>query len=144
MIIGYTLPDAEKKIKAGSKIHTLREDINCRWRKGNIIQHSVNVRTPEQRCFLQNNCKSVQMTAIFIVEERVKTKFKQLFAPDLVLYVNIDRKLLTNKEAELFAYNDGFDSLQQMIDWFFPANKKGKRKRTMWAGKLIHWTDKKY
>lgn len=136
MNLGYTLPDAEKDITADPavKLHTMRDDKHNRWRPGMKIHHHIG-RYKKYRCFLVNECVSVQK--VLIVYDVKKTL--------IGLKICVDRRRLRKEEVPVFIRNDGFKSMQQFIDWFFPVHKKkGYRTRTMWAGNLIHWTGLKY
>ena len=46
----------------------------------------------------------------------------------------IDNIVLTNKQIEQLAKNDGFDSVQDFFNWF----------NEDFNGRIIHWTDFKY
>jgi hypothetical protein len=48
--------------------------------------------------------------------------------------VQIDGRLLNEKEVQEFAYNDGFDRVDDFEVWF----------NEDFYGKIIHWTEKRY
>lgn len=125
MILGYTLPNAKDLILKGIKLHTIREDRTNRWKVGNKIHHSLHVRQKNYECFLLNKCEGVQMILLVM---KGKT-----------LHITIDRRRLKYSEIMLLAKNDGFKDLADLMEWFMRDEE-----RTMWAGKIIHWTDLKY
>lgn len=133
MNLGYTLPGVKKSIPEGRKIHTFREDKNKRWKAGRTVHHHTG-RYKTYDCFWINECKSTQL--ILILWGRCG-KYD--------LKITVDRRRLKDKEIIQLIYNDGFNSVKEFVDWFFPFNKKkGYRPRTMWTGTIIHWTDLKY
>jgi hypothetical protein len=135
MNLSYTLPKAEENIIAGIKIHTCRKDQKNRWQKGMKIHHCYSFRSKTgYKCFFENVCTGTQKLFIVLVPIRKK---KGVWQFDVK--VNIDRKRWL--DPLMFAKNDGFENLTDFINWFFPDNKKGVKKHTMWYGKLIHWTD---
>lgn len=129
MICGYTLPNAEKLITTGVKIHTLRNDKVNRWKVGFTIQHATGVRSKNYNCFHENKVISVQQILIVLLEDADGPKMS----------VTVDRRRLTQEKVELLARNDGFENAKEMCKWFFGAGSY-----TMWAGKIIHWTKLKY
>lgn len=132
MNLSYSIPHAEKNIKAGIKIHTLRTDRTGRWREGMQIHHCYSFRSKGgYRCFHKNECTGVQKVLLVLTHNKFLT-------------INVNRKNITQDEGYEFIKNDGFDSMEDFIDWFFPLNKKGVRPVTMWTGKVIHWTNKRY
>jgi len=121
MILTYLKEQFKNKILAGIKIHTIREDKHYRWQPGMIIHHWLhnprNVsKHPHQ--FLKNQCTGTQ--EIWIYPETKK--------------VYISGVMCSDKELELLAINDGFESVKGFLAWF---NKK-------FDGKIIHWTDFRY
>lgn len=129
MILGYTVPHEKENILKGLKIHTMRMDRVNRWHEGRLIHHSTGTRSKDYECFLVNKCKGTQKVLLLLLEEKGKHFLK----------VTVDRKRLSQSEVELLAINDGFETLQDMIDFFF------KDKDITMAGlKIIHWTNLKY
>lgn len=115
----------EQKIIEGTKIHTIREDPHNRWKPGMKIHAATGVRTKNYNCFYEDECTGVQdifMTYFFGGLE-----------------VTIGDKYLYWEDKLKLAKNDGFDSIDQMVDWFFH-----KKKDAVFSGKLIHWTDLRY
>lgn len=130
MILGYSLPRAEENILAEIKIHTIRLDKVNRWRPGVIIQHSKGVRSKDYRCFLENECKSVQSILIVLADAPGGGK---------KMIMTVDKRRLSDAEAAELAKNDGFNNLEDMKAWFFKEPNE-----QFYAGKIIHWTNKKY
>ncbi|AYD48225.1 hypothetical protein [Arachidicoccus soli] len=107
------------------KIHTMREDKGDRWDKGNDIHFVINNRTKDRFQFAPVvKCVSTQDVFITYLRGRME--------------ITVDEKYLYCNDIEKLIKNDGFDSRNQFIDWFFPKSK------TAWNGKIIHWTDFKY
>lgn len=130
MNLGYSLPGAQRMIVERRKLHTMRDDPHNRWKPGLTIHHHTG-RYKTHFCFLIDKCESVQSVVVI---------FDQTFYK---IRIAVDRRRLTRKEVATLIHNDGFDCEADFINWFFPL-KKGVRPRTMWAGKLIHWTPLKY
>lgn len=131
--MGYTLPGAEENILAAIKIHTMRTDRLGRWVPGREIHHYTgnrHIKDGDYRCFLKNKCKSTQMVLMVAVRDAQGNPG---------IKVTIDRLRLSDEEVKKLAINDGFKTVEDMMNWFF--NKPGV---DMWAGKLIHWTNLKY
>lgn len=141
MNLSYTLPKAEENILSGVKIHTLREDRLKRWEAGKTIHHCYSFRSANgYKCFLKNECVSVQQVLLVLLYlSRHKEKV------NYALQIRIDRKELSPAEQNELVLNDGFASLEDFIQWFFPEKKSnGEYKKTLWAGRMIHWTNLKY
>ena len=111
--------------KLTPKIHTIRVDKNSRWKVGNDIHFSINVRTKKMFRFAPIiKVKSIQKIEIVhrgIVGERKAN-------------IYIDNVIIGIDEMEQLAINDGFDSVENFFEWF--SND--------FTGKIIHWTDLKY
>lgn len=113
---------------AKPKIHTMRVDEHDRWKAGTLIHFVINNRTPSRYQFAPViKCVS---------EQKVIIKYwydndTQLFTIPMIL---INGRVLTNKEIDELAINDGFESVIDFLAYF----------NTDWSGKLIHWTNKKY
>lgn len=117
--------DFKKKILEGVKIHTIREDPHGRWKAGRHIHHAHGVRTKNYDCFLENDCVSVQ--SIHINHYLFKTSIQKVA-------VVIDGELVRDELLEKLAKNDGFDSINDFLEWF----------NFDFHGRIIHWTDFKY
>ncbi len=134
MILGFkekfadgTLTEFEKKILAGTKIHSLRK--GDRWRAGMSIQMAHGVRTKKYRVF-NNNMERLQ----------VCTGVQDIFMTynGWALEITIDGYYNSNaSEINALIQNDGVNR-QRFLNWFLP---KGKDE---WSGQIIHWTNFKY
>jgi len=128
------------------KKHTIRH--GKRWRAGMKLHLATGVRTKEYFQFNENIkgleiCKSVQDIKIkdvsdesldentYLYEDYVP-KLKETFYLSFKVYV--DGRLLSLKEIDLLAKNDGFDSTHDFFQWF----------NTDFEGQIIHWTDLRY
>lgn len=130
MILGYKIPNAEPYIIHKRKIHTFRIDKGNRWKPGRTIQHATGVRSKQYRCFMQSTCTGTQRAVLSYAGAR------------LMLYIG-GRKMSERQVAE-FVYNDGLESVLQLINFLFPTNKSGIRKIKTVSGNIIHWTEKRY
>lgn len=124
MILGYmrVFPwgkptDFKKKINQGIKIHTMRYDVNDRWRFGILIQHAHGQRTKQYECFANGMCTATQRVTILI--------------NNLGRSILIGDRALNYQQQKKFALNDGFDNLEDFWRYF---DKSGTLK-------LVHWTD---
>ena len=133
MVIGFQ-KEFVSKIKDGTKIHTIREDKNDRWKAGRKMHLSTGVRTSEMKIFAEKVCVSVQS-----IEFRWKIITDTNQMPDkFSLQIFIDKKDVTNKiNLASLAKADGFDTFFDFIQWEAWDKKHFK-------GKIIHWTDKRY
>lgn len=122
MVLGFKA-QFEEKILKGTKIHTIREDVNDRWRKGIRIHMAVGVRTKRYRCFKEGVCTGITYIEIYPKEKVVQ------FLINGRTPVALSESWLTE-----LSRNDGFDSVTQFWEWF---NKP-------FCGKIIYWTDFKY
>ena len=121
MILGFN-KRFESPILNGTKIHTIRADVHKRWRAGMSIQMATGVRTSRYRCFKEDICRGVQQ--IFISCESG------------IIEVSIDGQYFY--DLDTLAVNDGFETIDKLTKWFFPAGNG-----ECW-GRIIHWTDFKY
>ncbi|MEI8086941.1 MAG: hypothetical protein WCG93_12075 [Paludibacter sp.] len=131
MVIGFNkqFPD---KIIAGTKLHTIREDVHNRWRAGMTMHMATGVRTKQYKCFKLDVCNGTQI---------IEIKWSRLYkdAPRAAVYVD-DRcigsytNMYPSGFLKVLARNDGFDSVQEFFEWF----------KEDFKGKLIHWTDLRY
>ncbi|WP_460638647.1 hypothetical protein [Larkinella harenae] len=124
----------EQKILSGSKIHTIREDVNNRWRVGMPIQFAVGVRTKHYRKFMDGTCKGRQL----IYMEAVSGGILQIAIADSE---TSDARWMLDDEIIDLARNDGFDSVEEFTSWFRQVVQERGGVATF---KLIHWTDKRY
>lgn len=126
MILGFKQQFVQP-ILSGTKMHTIREDLNDRWHAGRVAQFATGVRTKNYKQFDEREIVSTQRIFITAYDEVI---------------VSINSKRLGLKELETLAINDGFDTLEQFEDFFI--NQLSKRIRKQMSGKIIHWTDFKY
>lgn len=120
-------------ILMGSKIHTIREDKNGRWKAGNKIHFATGIRTKNYECFEEGECISIQ---------KIEIKHQHTFASITIdntllgeIYKDpIGVSLVDRYNVMEFIKNDGFHKLESFLS-FFPTDFKGK---------IIHWTDFNY
>ena len=129
MILGFKkqFPD---KIMAGTKKHTIREDVPNRWQSLMKIHMGTGVRTKHYKCFKEAVCTGVQKIKITHGHGQVFVSIDDVF-----FYNSTERtgSVMDLKMLEL-AMNDGFNSVEEFFDWF----------RFDFEGKIIHWTDLRY
>jgi uncharacterized protein YqfB (UPF0267 family) len=129
MLLGFK-KRFEEPILEGTKIHTLREDVNNRWKRGNKIHFATGVRTKDYHQFKEGEVVSTQR--VFMT-----------YAYGCDLEISIDGKELNSfREKEILALNDGFDSWMEFFEWFYAAIKADPDEQ--FSGKIIHWTDLRY
>lgn len=142
MLLTYSHERFPSLIKAGVKIHTIREDKHGRWKPGMKIHHWMynprhTFKNPYPFCKDEKNvCVSVQK---IIIVRRLPRPF-MTHTQKTDIDVLVDGRHLSVAEIDQLAINDGLNNRFVMIAWFFPANKKEK----WWRGKIIHWTNLKY
>ena len=56
------------------------------------------------------------------------------FAGKFKTFITINYRYLKWTEIQLLAWNDGFDTAEEFMNWF----------KMDFIGKIIHWTDCKY
>lgn len=122
MILGFK-KQFVKPIKAGTKIHTIREDKHNRWKPGMKMHFATGVRTKKYRQFIPT------LTCIRV--QKIKIIYKKT-SPSPKIFV--DGKRLNMDDTYFLAKGDGFSNTWQFREWF---NKD-------FTGKIIHWTDKRY
>lgn len=105
------------------KIHTIREDSKGRWWEGMDIHMVINNRTKDRFQF----APIIKCTGTQSIEIQVWPEIK-------AFHIQIDGRRLSDDEVKELAVNDGFDSVDQFLNYFRSGIK----------GKLIHWTDKQY
>lgn len=127
MVLGFK-SQFQDKILAGTKIHTVRQDPNDRWRRGNKIHFATGVRTKNYNEFKEGLCVSIQ---------------KVFMTYSHVLEISVDDNYLFGYPERLqFAQNDGFDTFEAFEEWFYPLIKVAPG--GLYSAKLIHWTDFRY
>jgi hypothetical protein len=134
MVLGFKEQFVDR-ILNGSKIHTIREDSKSRWKQGRVIQMATGVRTKKYNKFTEQICISTQKFQIIWnipFGEEYKGRLFKVFIDDRCMNNNFWH----TKESmlEVIARHDGFDSVNDFLDWFSED----------FTGKLIHWTDLKY
>ena len=134
---GKTKPtDFRQKVLEGRKVHTIRADINQRWKPGRKIQFATGARTKYYECFKEGECVSIQE---FEVKQMIMVSSQCAYrkSDDRIYSVLVDGNMLTIDKVEVLAKNDGFDSIDEFFSWF-TQDPEG------FVGRLIHWTDLKY
>lgn len=116
-------------ILAGTKIHSIREDKHRRWSTGKAIHMATGVRQPTYSCFKKSTVTGIQHV------------FMSVEIDGLHISVNC-REIENHFEKQKLAINDGFESWEQLEDWFLPLVEKEEGK--VFTGRLIHWTDLRY
>lgn len=114
-----------------SKLHTLRDDINNRWKEGNKIDFFINCRQPNMFRFAPVR-KVVRTQEVFMT-----------YSHSDLIQISIDgRELFGYYERLEFAKNDGFDNWEDFFEYFLPKIKEAPNK--CYKPKLIHWTNLRY
>ena len=151
----------KQKIKAGAKIHTFRS--GERWQTADKIRFwegnpSNTTMNPEP--FILDNydlaelwavvpskadgdAGHVEIPLVFAVETFELTINQQQDSEEKEVTLKIGNLFIDTPELlEMIAINDGFDSLEEFIEWFsIRFKKKGIQKM---KGQVIHWTDQLY
>lgn len=122
MVLGFK-ERFKQPILIGTKIHTIREDKQNRWREGRIIHMATGLRTPKYHCFRKDVCHGTQRIEIFQTSDYLNETI-----------VKVDDRQLSQYEIQQLSWNDGFANLIDFWLWFSEGFK----------GKIIHWTNKKY
>lgn len=118
MILTFTKHEFKERIKSGEKIHTIRADVNNRWKVGRKINFWLgNPRNVENNPheFGTGVCDAISTISIYPSENRVVIKGEHI--------TSLER---LNELAE----NDGFDNWEQMKEWFSEE----------FHGKMIYWS----
>lgn len=140
------------KILRIEKIHTIRLDKSNRWKEGCHIHMATGVRTKNYRQFNEKRrelsiCKGVQNIEIIRCDDLQRSEYngteyiydfyseqlKETF--QLVFSIKIDSRYLTKAEIVNLSFYDGFNSPEDLFEWFKLRDFKGK---------LIHWTEFRY
>jgi hypothetical protein len=125
----------------GTKIHTIREDYLGRWKPTMLIHFwKSNPRVLSQKPYQFHpesypNWKGSNPPRCG-VPQRIFIQFKREFTA----VIRIEDRTLSDVEMETLAKNDGFESLKDMLHWFWPLVEK----TGVFSGRIIHWTDFKY
>lgn len=117
------------------KIHTLRDDLKKRWRRGVMIDYVINNRQTTRFVFAPKlPVISIQEVAIEWRGERVV--FVTIDKNCYCCVLTHDRKSVEkcDKMIELLAHQDGFDTVPDFFAYFNESKKL----------RLIHWTKFRY
>lgn len=117
------------------KIHTIRK--GHRWKAGTKMHMAIGVRTPDYYQFntgeyaALDHCVSVQDIEIIPATDqyprRVIVRWENWhYRPDM--------RIVSGKDIELLAKNDGFESVDDFWNWF----------KEDFKGQIIHFTDFRY
>ena len=112
--------DKEISFNSQPKIHTISADFKNRWQVGRKIHAVYNNRQKNQ----------FQFAPTFTVKGIQTIEIKWIMPPCQIT-VKIDNKLLSLKDIQRLAINDGFENLGEFTSWF----------NTDFKGKIIHFTD---
>lgn len=115
------------------KIHTFRQSIE-RYKVGETLHCCYYARNPKMHVFAELICKSVEHVSIHAAKNSKRLS--------ITVSANGKTQLLTHEVVEEIAKNDGFESVEQMRDWFFPCETPELIQS--WHGVIVHWTDKRY
>jgi hypothetical protein len=128
MVIGFKKQFVEP-ILHGTKVLTIRDDKNGRWKPGMIMHMYTGGRfSKEYHQFDEKICLSTQrvfMTYTHILEITVG-----------------NTELFGYNEREKFAKEDGFENLKAFEAWWIPEIKKNAGQEL--SRKVIHWTALRY
>lgn len=127
----------ENRVKP--KLHTIREDKNNRWKVGTMIDFFINCRQKNMFRF------APRIPVVSVQEIEMIWTGKATPIPTIDIWIdgecyvqNYEPEFNSSQQRqtrmEELAYNDGFDTVQDFLEYF---NEDFK-------GKLIHWTDKRY
>jgi hypothetical protein len=129
--------DGEIYVFSNPKIHTIREDMNNRWKAGVIIDFFINTRTKNMFRFAPRiSVVSTQKINIFWIQDQKGNLTHSTLVPKRYNWVDviIDGFILEVEQIKELAQNDGFDTVEEFFAYF----------NHDFSGKIIHWTDKKY
>ncbi|MEZ2337663.1 hypothetical protein AB6735_18600 [Mucilaginibacter sp. RCC_168] len=134
MVIGFH-KQFVAPILAGTKIHTLREDKNDRWKPGVMMHQYTGGRfSKEYQKFNETPCVSTQKITMAIE--------KDLDGGLSVLVMTVGNRELDEATQELLAVRDGFASMIDFKKWWYPI--LAKQPGFKMVRKIIHWTDLRY
>lgn len=128
MVIGFKQQFVQP-ILDGTKINTIREDANRRWKPGIMMHMATGIRSKYYKCFKETPCIST---------ERI---FMTL---DYTLHISIgwnNSRELYIPDKEILAKNDGFENFRAFEDYWYPIISKNDG---LFSGRIIHWTDYRY
>jgi len=120
-----------------AKIHTIRADTPNRWKVGNKIHFAINNQTKDRFQFapilLVKHTQDFEIKYLVLKERTVVSIYVDQILQGEIILVNCAVKS-SSSTVDKIALNDGFDSINDFLEWFDSDFK----------GKLIHWTDFKY
>lgn len=128
------------------KLHTIREDKNDRWRVGTKINFYINARQKNMYRFAPVLPVVSTQKIEFIWKDNTENLTCLGMSYDKTCTIIIDNRFFGDvlllkgtvvsgsDNLPRFAQNDGFDTLQDLLDYF----------NTDFTGKIIHWTNLKY
>ncbi|MHC0441597.1 hypothetical protein [Flavobacterium sp. 3-210] len=127
----------EDAVDFSGKLHTIREDLKNRWKKGNKIDFFINARQPDMFRFAP---------VVPVIEiQNIEFLWNKGFVDTVSIYIDgecyvqnygieFNSSSQRQERMENLATNDGFDSVEDFLK-YFNADFKGK---------IIHWTNFKY
>jgi hypothetical protein len=118
------------KDKLPSKLHTIREDKNDRWKAGTKIDFFIN-------CRQKNMFRFAPVLPVVSVQ-----KITMSYLWGKVIMITIAGREMHASEKEQFAINDGFDNWDSFFEYFYDVIKNTED--NFFSGKIIHWTNLKY
>lgn len=121
------------------KIHSFRK--GPRWKQGMSIQFAIGVRTKDYFNFHGGECVDIQYATLYLEDCGLISIFLH---EEFEIKSHEDLRELSQEQLLLFAANDGFNSLKEMTEWFFPEGKETPYSERTISGQIIHWTDFKY
>jgi hypothetical protein len=118
MILTFSKDKFVDRIKSGVKFHTIRSDIKMRWKSGMTIQ------------FWKGNPRNVKNNP-YQFGTGIVEKVRWITIHSLLNEVRIDGQLLSPLELKMLAKADGFDSWEEMKEFF----------NIPFIGRQIYWSD---
>lgn len=133
------------KDKLPAKLHTIREDAKERWKPGTMIDFFINCRQKSMFRF------APRIPVVTVQKINIVWYNKKLINNEVEIYIDgsfyaivyfknkvinyVDNCVFSDeKKLKALALNDGFDTVEEFLDYFNDNFK----------GKLIHWTNLKY
>lgn len=135
MILTFSRTSFVEAITEGRKIHTLRADKNNRWQPGRRIH------------FWYGNPRNKNISTAFAfgygAQYCTGTEAVSLYYQHGQCSALVEDRILELPQLNLLAFQDGFESIQELYDFFFPTPPENGEP-AQWHGKIIHWTDFRY
>jgi hypothetical protein len=125
----HYVKELEEPIVKGIKIHTLRK---YGIEKGTVLNHVVYPYTKnKRRVILENICTGY---------EKVEIRYNRLHR---LFFFYVNNKVIDPDKARELAINDGFKSLEDLLDYIF---KGYSMEADLSIAELFinHWTEKRY